>query len=88
MALTTDQLRVLQTFGRSPEGRMVVAVLKDRQAEHDVALRRRAGDELLRLQGRAQECEDVIALLLGASPAASQQQRPGQVGRAGARALT
>lgn len=85
MALTDDLTKVLQRFGRSPEGLALVAVLKDRLTAHDVKNRRRAGEDLVRGQGRAIELEELIDLLT-AKPAVPQ--RPAQFGRPGARAVT
>jgi hypothetical protein len=85
MALTTEELKALHSFGRSPEGRRLVAMLEERLTGYDVTNRRRAGDDLLRGLGRAIELEELIKLL---TEPPKEVPRPGQAARPGVRTLT
>lgn len=59
--LTRDDLEFLRRFARLPEGRQLITLYQRNLAETDVRLRTAIGDDLLRMQGRAQLLAELIA---------------------------
>lgn len=59
--LSTDNLLFLARLSKSPEGHALLEILRAELAETDARLRRTAGDETLRAQGRAQALDELIA---------------------------
>lgn len=58
--LSTNDLEFLRRFARMPEGKALVELFQRNLAETDVKLRTTIGDELLRMQGRAQLLAELI----------------------------
>lgn len=67
----------------------MLKLLGERLAERDEKLRRTSGDDLLRMQGRAQELDEMIELLVGAGDSLARQEQPRRTVqfKPGARAL-
>lgn len=89
MALSSTDLQALRRFSQLPEGRLMLKLLGERLAERDEKLRRMSGDDLYRMQGRAQELDEMIELLVGAGDSLTRQEQPKRPVqyRPGARAL-
>lgn len=77
MATRTQQdLEVLRRYGRTPEGRLLVAVLQDRLADIDRTNRRAIGEMLYRGQGRAIEIEELLELFDASGAPAGPRPTP------------
>lgn len=89
MALSSTELQALRRFSQLPEGRLMLGLLGEKLGMCDEKLRHLGGDDLLRMQGRAQQLEELMNMLLGAGDSLNRQEQPVRLGpRAGARALT
>lgn len=92
MALTDADLQALRRFSQLAEGRLWMSMLSTKLAACDEKLRRLSGDDLIRMQGRAQQLEELLGELSGAGKALARQEQPTRtatpLGRPGARALT
>lgn len=66
MTLTSDQLAFLARLSKSPEGKFQVSMYTDELADLDAKLRKATGDDIYRLQGRAQQLEEMIGRITGA----------------------
>lgn len=73
MPLTTSELQILRAFFWSAEGKLLVAMLKDKLAAADVKLRSLSGEDLNRQQGRAQQLEELIRELTEAEQTLNRQ---------------
>lgn len=79
MATQTQQdLEVLRRYGKTPEGRLLVAVLQDRLADLDRTNRRAIGEMLYRGQGRAIEIEELLELFDASTAPAGSRRAPQQ----------
>lgn len=76
--MTNAQLADLARFGRLPEGKVFVDLLKMRLAEHDAKTRTATGEEVYRSQGRAQALAEVIKDIEGAETALKRVAGSGQ----------
>ena len=64
--MTNAQLADLARFGRLPEGKVFIDLLKMRLTEHDEKMRSALGEEVFRCQGRSQALSQVIRDIEGA----------------------
>lgn len=63
MGLATKDLEQLRRFTRTPDGRFLVEWLAGKLADTDVKLRTSSGEELHRMQGRAQLLAEMLETL-------------------------
>jgi hypothetical protein len=75
MQLSSIQLGFLARLSKSPDGRLLLDMLKARLAERDAALRRVTGEEVYRNQGRALEVSEIIADIVEAQERLARNQQ-------------
>lgn len=85
MKLEQNDLVFLAGLAARPDGKMLLALLKRRQAEHNERLRSAAPDKFQVAQGAAQECDDLIQWIEDASLKLAQQAPTRQVAWTGDR---
>lgn len=61
MHLSNEQLAFLARFSKLPEAQSLLAIFRARMVENDKALRTARGEDVIRAQGRAVECDELIA---------------------------
>jgi hypothetical protein len=76
MRLTDPELQTLRAFNARPEGQGWINLLKKMLDDVDEKLRRVAGEDLLRYQGRAQQLEELVKLAEGAPQALKRTEQP------------
>lgn len=86
--MTNAQLADLARFGRLPEGKVFVDLIRMQLAVHDAKTRTATGEEVYRSQGRAQALAELIAMIEGAETSlariAGSVRRPTVYDQAGA----
>jgi flagellar hook-basal body complex protein FliE len=75
MPLTNSELQTLRSFFWLPEGKLFVAMLKDKLAESDAKLRRLTGEALNQQQGKSQQLEELIRELSEAEQSLKRQDQ-------------
>lgn len=76
MASTDSETQAgLRILNLSPEGKLMVAMLKDRLAAVDEKLRTASGEHLYRCQGRAQQLVELISEVEAAGQAPKRQDQ-------------
>lgn len=76
MHLSNDQLGFFQRLSRTPDGAALVVIYQAELQETDAKLRKATGEEIYRLQGRAQQLEQAIEQLSSRSTAAPARPSP------------
>lgn len=63
MRFDRTQLQFLARLCKSPDGAILLQILRVKQAEADQALRKARGEDVYRAQGRAEEIDDLLAMI-------------------------
>lgn len=65
--LGTEELQFLARLSKSPDGHALLNLLRAELADLDKKLRKATGDDTVRLQGRAQQVDELIVAIESAS---------------------
>jgi hypothetical protein len=79
MKLDQNDLVFLAGLAARPDGKMLLSLLKRRQAMHNQKLRTASPDKFQVAQGAAQECDDLIQWIEDAGERLAQQAPTRQV---------
>ena len=72
MKLDEHQLAFMARLSKTPEGRFLAETYQAELRELDVKLRKATGDDIYRLQGRAQQLEEMIERITNTKPATAR----------------